>query len=512
MEQNLSEKAVSILNNKYTKIYNKPKTLLNKLFKKEKKVTIITAAYNADLYIRKCVDSVIGQTLPFEQIEFIIVDDHSTDNTKEILLQYAKEYANITVVLLNENTGTAATPRNIGIELATTDKVMFLDSDDWIAENALLTLINTMEENDDDFVVGRTIKVEDQGVSVHAEFISYKERKHVSPFDIPYFFYHMGPPSKLIKTSILKENNIRFPEMKFGEDKFFLIQILLKDISVSVITTPVYYVNRLTTNRSSLTRTTEVLEKRESDMKTLKYLIEKNIPIDQEKEIMKRLVEYDLVKTCDSFVFIRSEEKHKFIGLIREALNLLSNRPYDIIDTFDSPLYQVAARLVEQKRDQDFIELFKWYKLDKNKEIVIKDDVAYNKVTPFSEHDPFKLIPINLLVRSKDVYVEDNEYVENFEIYGEYKDTISYVLIRDRSKLNNELKIPIKVEGNIGEFRVSFEDLNLLDNSLFSIFIRYDGHRLTNIKRILESQVTYDNRKFTFYTTKAGNLGFSLKD
>lgn len=510
VDKYLVGKALEIINSKSIKIVNKPNSK-SKFFGKSKKVTVVTTTYNSAITLQKCINSVIGQTFSFKQIEFIIVDDCSTDDTPNILLQKAKEYSNITVVILNENTGTPAMPRNIGIELATTNKIMFLDSDDWLAENAISDLVKVMDEGDNDLVVGKTVKVMDKGESVHAEFISYKERLNLSPFEIPYLFYHMGPPAKLMKLSIIKENNIRFPEVRFGEDKFFFFRFLQKSSTVSTITNPIYYVNRLSSNGSSLTRTTDVLEKRSVDIDILKYTFDINLPIEQEKSYMKRLVEYDLVKTCDSFLFIKSKQKQKFIEYIRESLNMLAVRPYDIIETFDSPLYQAAARLIEEDKDQDFIALFKWYKSDRNKQIVIKNGIAYYNVNPFDDDHQFKIIPLPLFVRAKDAYVENDQYVQTVEIYGEQIDKVHHVLIRDRNRLENELEVPIKIHGNIGEFRVDYKDLNMLDNSLFTLFVRYDGHRLTNIKRLLESQVTYDNREFAFYTTKANNVGFLLR-
>lgn len=103
---------------------------------------------------------------------------------------------------------------------------MFLDSDDWLSENGLQILYDTMTQQNDDFVVGRTIKVTDNKISIHAEFISYENRYGKHPLEIPYLLYHLGPPSKLIKTSIIKVNDIMFPELKFAEDKSFFIEVL----------------------------------------------------------------------------------------------------------------------------------------------------------------------------------------------------------------------------------------------------------------------------------------------
>lgn len=506
------EKVKKRLSDPKTVIINSPKSLKKLFFNKKKSLTVVIATYNSKKFIRKCVESVINQTLPFETIELIIVDDCSQDGTPILLKEYSKEYKNITVVLLGENTGAAAIPRNIGIELSTTDRILFLDSDDWLNKKALSSLVKAMDETGDDVVIGQTIKVEDKRESIHAEFIAYVKRENCNAFDFPYLFYYMGPQSKLIKTSVIKDNQIRFEDMKFGEDKLFLYYVYKNSSTVGSITEPITYLNRLSDNSSSLTKTLDVLHKREQDLKILKEILRWGLQSEQEMVAVKRLVEYDLVKTCDSFVFVRSENKQQFISYIREALNVLENRPYDIVDSFDSPLYQVAASLVKENRDQDFINLFSWYKLEKNKKVVIQEGEAYYEVIPFDKNDPYRYIPIPLFVRSKDAYIENEQFVQKVEIYGKMISTIESVVIRDRFRLENEIILPIKINGNIGEFRVNTADLNSLESSLFSVFIRYNGYRLENIKRIPDIQITHMNREFTFYTTKVGNLGFSIKE
>ena len=87
------------------------------LFKKSK-VTVVTPVYNAAPFLRKTIDSVINQSIQFENIEFILVDDKSTDSSREILWEYAKKHKNIIAVFLQDNTGSPSRPRNLGIELA----------------------------------------------------------------------------------------------------------------------------------------------------------------------------------------------------------------------------------------------------------------------------------------------------------------------------------------------------------------------------------------------------------
>jgi len=512
LSKELIKKAKDMLNSDQTEVKNPPSKKLKRLFKNKKKISIITAAYNVEDTISTCVESVINQSYPFDQIEFIIVDDNSTDRTKNILSSYAEKYDNITVVFLGVNTGKAAMPRNIGLEVHTTDKVMFLDADDWLHKDALAKMINKMDENNDDFVIGQTIRAAKNEERVHAEFMSYKERNHIHPSKMPYLYYHMGPPSKLMRSSIIMKHSIRFPEFKFGEDKSFFIDVLNNCNYLSVINEPIYYINRYSTHQDTLTRTMSPLEKRLIDLEIIKNVFEKKLPIKKEKVIMKRLIEYDLLKTCDSYAFIRSEEKEAYIKIIKEALTLLTSRKYDIIEEFDSPLLQAGARLIEQDKYEQFIQLFTWYKLDQNKKILIRNKKPFYVVPVFEKDNKYRYIEISLYARAIDSYVENNHYTLEFEVFGREKESVYQVIIRDRKSVNNEIKLDVKIEGNNGKFSVDINELDKLDTSLFTVFLRYDGHKLINIKRQLENKLPNEKRNLIFYTTKANNLGFAIRE
>lgn len=106
--------------------------------------TILVAAYNAERYIRQCLDSLLGQTL--RAIEIIVVDDHSADQTPDIAERYAAEDDRVTVIRLDENQGQAHA-RNVGLRQARGRYVCFLDSDDWFAADALQQAVAVFEEH-----------------------------------------------------------------------------------------------------------------------------------------------------------------------------------------------------------------------------------------------------------------------------------------------------------------------------------------------------------------------------
>ncbi|WP_461610986.1 glycosyltransferase family 2 protein [Cytobacillus kochii] len=503
--------ARELLNSNKISIVNYSNKLLSKFFKKQEKlITVITAAYNAEKSLEKTILSVVNQSLDSKHIEYIIVDDCSTDKTRNIALSYAEKHKNITVVTLSTNTGSPGTPRNIGLELSNSKYVTFLDSDDWFDTNGLENLLNILEETNDDYVVGKTIKVKDKSLSIIGEYASVMERRSISPFDIPHFFYHMGPTARMMKLSIINQNDIGFPDGKFGEDKQFFFDFLTECNNVSTTTKPIYYVNRMEENNQSLTKTTEILDKRKADLNVIEFLKQKKLPLEYEKIALNRIYEYDFMRIFESTEFLKAKDKTPFINILKEMYETTFNLEYNFIDNFENPLFKTAFKLYTDNRIGEFIQLFEWNKRDTNKKYLIKDGLPYYEV-PFLE-EPFNLIRIPMFSRALDSYIVNNKYHQTFEIYGDNLKNVQSILIRDRSNVENDLIVSIEwIDNNIGKFIVPLEDLKKMDNSLFTVFIRYNDYQIINIKRILHNQVTYQNKTIKFYSTIANNLGLSIK-
>ena len=110
-------------------------------------ISIIVPAYNAEKYIEKCIESLIHQTK--EELEFIIVNDGSTDHTEEIVKKYKDKRIKY---FKNKNQGIGKT-RNFGIEKAKSNYIMFLDSDDYLEKRACEVMYNKAVQNDLDVVI-----------------------------------------------------------------------------------------------------------------------------------------------------------------------------------------------------------------------------------------------------------------------------------------------------------------------------------------------------------------------
>lgn len=138
------------------------------------KVTVLIAVFNAEAYLRTCLDSMISQT--HEDWEAICVDDASTDSSLHILNEYAEKDKRFKVLHLATNQG-QATARNKAIELAQGELVCFLDSDDWFADDSIEKSVKVFETNPQaDCVLFRLIKAYPHGSSFR-----YEEYKNDTP-------------------------------------------------------------------------------------------------------------------------------------------------------------------------------------------------------------------------------------------------------------------------------------------------------------------------------------------
>ena len=108
------------------------------------KVSVIIPVFNVEKYIDKCLDSIVNQTLV--DIEIICIDDCGTDNSIRIVENYALKDERITIIYNSKNRG-LSTSRNLGLQIAQGKYVYFLDSDDYLEENALEDLYNISEKN-----------------------------------------------------------------------------------------------------------------------------------------------------------------------------------------------------------------------------------------------------------------------------------------------------------------------------------------------------------------------------
>lgn len=476
------------------------------------KVTVITPVYNAEKFLRKTIDSVVNQTIGIDVIEYILIDDHSTDSTRDILIEYSSKFENIIAIFMKSNSGTPGRPRNIGIQHATSNYITFLDADDWLEPNGLEVLHNILEETGDDYVVGKTIKVEKKKTSTIGEHESCKERRGVSPFSIPHICNHLGPRARMIRTSVIRDHHIQFPEMKFAEDKQFFIDILIYSKSISTTKAPIYYLNRLNNAQTRLTNQTNILQKTDYNLKVINYILDKNIEISKKKLILNRLYEFDSI---NRFFMTPHYEKTKLKRLyytkFNKVMKTTQRLEYEIADEFMMPTNKLKYDLLRTKKYRDLEKLVIWEKNEKVKKVHIQDHLPYSVAPITNEGNKYIRIPMYATILH-DSFNADR-YSLTFKVYGDHLDNITDVLFQKWNDAHVEFTLPVNVdsEGN-GLLEVSLNHFAQFPPANYSIFLRYNDYMKTNIRKSDHTPLfhQYNDLELSFFQTSYSNIALKI--
>ena len=184
------------------------------------KVSIIVPVYNSEKYLKKCLETLCNQTL--KDIEIVMVNDGSTDNSEKIIKEKAKEDSRIK--LYNKKNGGQASARNMGLAKATGEYVAFIDSDDYVELDFCEKTYDVAKKNDTDIVCFDYF-ITEEGNNIYTKILNSKKTGIISPKD--YFFSGPGPCNKLYKREFLIGAKFKFPEGIILED-YAIIPTLAK--------------------------------------------------------------------------------------------------------------------------------------------------------------------------------------------------------------------------------------------------------------------------------------------
>lgn len=221
------QEAINLVSMYRPKIDAKPKI---KNRKNKKDLSIIIPVYNSEKTIKKCIDSIINQSVKYN-IEIIAIDDGSTDKSLIIL----KEYSDKRIIVKHQPNLGAACARNYGINLSCGKYLMFIDADDFIEDGSINALIDTAELENSDIVTGNINKYIEKVDIV----ISNKNKKINTTNLLKFASITQGAPwGKLYKRSLW--NNIRFLEGYNFEDCIIFLDIYINARKFSMIDKDIY--------------------------------------------------------------------------------------------------------------------------------------------------------------------------------------------------------------------------------------------------------------------------------
>lgn len=304
----------------------------------QKKISIIVPIYNVEAYIERCLNSLLNQT--YNNIEIVLVDDGSTDNSKKICDSYAIKDDRIKVY--HKENGGQSSARNLGLNRATGDLIGFIDSDDWIERETLEYLANLIEYNDADIanIRCRFVKSNDNDVIKK----NYKEKVVCDKEGLEKLMYEavVGIPGSLgvirglYKRDLIKD--LRFVEGRINEDMVFSYEVYNKASKV-VFSTRIcynYFMSPQSTTRGPL-----------------------------------RKKELDLLWACDKLIELSSSES---FGKIKEYVKIKVARS-DFSLLAKAALYGVDTTQINKKKTIATLTS----RLRKNWKMLMKSSIPLNR-------------------------------------------------------------------------------------------------------------------------------------
>lgn len=313
------------------------------------KVSVIIPVYNVEKYLRKCLDSIINQTL--KDIEIICVNDCSPDNSLDILKEYTSKDNRIKIINFEENEGVSVA-RNTGIESANGDYISFIDPDDYIDTDFYEKLYSETNNCEIEVIKGNLQIISDD----KAKTTSINSTIHNHQNNVQYFTSNFS--SAIYKKNFLINNNILFPtNIIIGEDICFLQKVAYCAKSFKCIDNTFYnYVRR----SDSVDSNCYNIEKLKVAYDTFEYILDNanNFNKSHQQTDTKSFITFSLQSCINCLEKCDNEN----------SLNFAVNRIFEIHEKIQEPnniynklnaFYEYELKLLKNKDIQNFINFYK---------------------------------------------------------------------------------------------------------------------------------------------------------
>lgn len=324
---------------KYINDKNRSWILMNPL------ISVIVPVYNVELYVNRCIDSILAQT--YKNFEVILIDDGSTDNSGHICDEYAKVDKRINVIH-TKNKGLSSA-RNMGIEKSVGKYIIFCDSDDWIEEKAMENVLeNVNYESVDLIIFGYSMDFPHENNIIKVDCIN-KEFESVNEFLLNYKFYRGNYLfgfvwNKLFRSEIIKNNNLIFELGVFPEDLFFCFKYMHFCKNIKSVNCNLYHYMHESINTLSKKKKDELKVMNDIYSRTKEFLI-----IENSFMINREYVNSTYIEGVCSYILTNlsgNQEKYK---TLKELYNY--NNIRDCMEDFNScnKVYEIMFFFIKNR-------------------------------------------------------------------------------------------------------------------------------------------------------------------
>lgn len=301
---------------------------------KRYKISTIIPVYNVEEYLEETILSIVNQTIGFENIQMILVNDGSPDNSEEICLKYQELYPDNVLYIKQKNAGVSAA-RNNGFKQATGEFINFIDSDDKFSLNAYKVGYEMLKENNLDVVCYRIVYFDAKNEPLYNDYKFDGTNRVVDLTKEPqYSLYHIT--SALFKRELVKD--IEFDtRVKISEDVKYGCDALVRTKKIGIISTEKYLYRR----RQSETSAIQTSYKKptfywDTPELSYKYILDLGKKYKDMNDYLQFTIAYDLrFRISEPRMYILTEEeKKKYIESIRDLLKRCDNKVIGLLSKF----------------------------------------------------------------------------------------------------------------------------------------------------------------------------------
>lgn len=265
------------------------------------KLSVIVPVYNVEYYLRKCLDSLVNQTL--KDMEIIVVNDGSPDNSQTIIDEFVENYPGRVIGLKKENGGQGSA-RNLGLQYAKGQYIGFVDSDDWVDAEMYETMYNKAISEQADIVICNTMDHYSDHTVYHRQSDVGKLRKCGMVYN------------KIFRRDLI--GIMRFPEGLWYEDFSFVVKLLMQTEKISYCTEHFYH--SFSRQESTMNNNNS---KKNLDMLTIMtdiedYVHAQNLEEKYGYDLEYMMIEHILLTSINRVAVQKNNEKNKTIKEMRK--------------------------------------------------------------------------------------------------------------------------------------------------------------------------------------------------
>ena len=321
------------------------------------KISVIVPVYNVEKWLNMCIDSILAQS--YKNLEVILVNDGSTDKSKDICDSYSKKDNRVRV--LNIKNSGQSVARNIGLKEAKGDYILFIDSDDYISDKAIIEkFINILDSNNYDFIYTSYCRFEDGNeekiteilpINLTNDEIKNKEGKDILVDLLNKNSFHHAPYLKVCRKEFILNNKLLFREGYYHEDAEWTFKVFYYAKKIFIYDKP-WYMRRMRENSTITSRNESAICKKLCD----RLIIADDLIKFFEKENASKVIIDDLVRMYWGDLMITRGVKEK--DNIKKCTKVIASTK-NVLNKSSVKKYLIGNKLIKYLGAKNFINLLK---------------------------------------------------------------------------------------------------------------------------------------------------------